>query len=92
LAYHNDALYIAGTSTHKIYKMTLDGTVTTFAGTGEQGVSGGDALKARLNRPMDVIVGNDGNSLFINCSTDMEPSHTQAFLPSKIWEIRLLED
>ena len=92
LAYHNDALYIAGTSTHKIYKMTLDGTVTTFAGTGEQGVSGGDALKARLNRPMDVIVSNDGNSLFINCSTDMEPSHTQAFLPSKIWEIRLLED
>ena len=91
LTYHNDELYIAGTSTHKIYKMTLDGQVTVLAGTGQQGVSGGDALKARLNRPMDVIVSNDGNSLFINCSTDMEPSHTQAFLPSRIWEIKLLE-
>ena len=91
LAFHNGELYIAGTSTHRIYKMSLDGEVSVFAGTGEKGLKGGDALEANLNRPMDIVVSNDGNSLFINCSTDMWTSHIQAFLPSRVWEIRLLE-
>ncbi len=92
LAYHNDALYVAGTSTHKIYKVTLDGTVSTFAGTGQIGLQGGDALKSRLNRPMDIIVSNDGKSLFFNSSSDMEPIHVQNFLAAQIWELKLLED
>ena len=92
LAFHNDALYIAGTSTHKIYKMTLDGEVSTFAGTGQIGLQGGDALRSRLNRPMDIIVSNDGESLFFNSSSDMEPLHVQNFLEAQIWELKLLED
>ena len=91
LAYHNDELFIAGTSTHRIYKMSLDGEVSVFAGTGEKGLKGGDALEAKLNRPMDIIVSNDGNSFFINCSTDMWNSHITYLFPAKIWEIRLLE-
>ena len=72
--------------------MTLDGTVSTFAGTGQIGLQGGDALKSRLNRPMDIIVSNDGKSLFFNSSSDMEPIHVQNFLAAQIWELKLLED
>ncbi len=62
LTYHDDYLYIAGTSTHTIYRMSLSGEVTVFAGTGEKGLQGGDALEAKLNRPMGIVAAPDGRA------------------------------
>ncbi len=45
-----------------IRKVATDGTITTIAGTGEEGYSGdgGPALDAALNRPHGLAIGPDG--------------------------------
>jgi uncharacterized protein (TIGR03437 family) len=56
-------LYIADTYNQRIRKVTKDGIITTFAGTGEAGFSGDDgaATSAQLNYPLGVAVDNVGN-------------------------------
>ncbi len=51
-------LYIADRDNHRIRKVTRDGTVNTFAGTGQRGFSGdnGPAANADLNFPTRVFV------------------------------------
>jgi len=91
IVYHDGFLYVAGTSTDKIYKVSLEGEVEVFAGSGTRGVPRGGALTANLNRPMGLVFSEDGNSLFISGSADNVPQHTQSSIPSKLWEIKIAE-
>ena len=56
-------LYIADASNHRIRKVDSTGTITTIAGTGEQGFggNGGPATQAPLNYPYGVAVDGAGN-------------------------------
>ncbi len=56
-------VYICMGVRHVVRKVATDGTVTTFAGTGEEGSSGdgGLATEARLGLPSDVCVLPDGS-------------------------------
>ena len=56
-------LYIADTNSDRIRKVDSTGTITTIAGTGEQGFSGdgGPATQASLNSPFGVAVDGAGN-------------------------------
>ena len=56
-------LYIADTNNDRISKVDSTGTITTIAGTGEQGFSGdgGPATQASLNSPFGVTVDGAGN-------------------------------
>ena len=56
-------LYIADTFGNTVRKVTADGTITTFAGTGLRGYSGdgGPATAAQLNRPRGLAVDSTGN-------------------------------
>ena len=56
-------VYIGDTSNHRIRKVDAMGTITTIAGTGEQGFSGdgGPATEAQLSRPDGVAVDETGN-------------------------------
>jgi DNA-binding beta-propeller fold protein YncE len=58
-------LYIADSGNHRIRKVATDGTITTFAGTGERGFGGdgGLAVKALFNRPYGIQVDPQGNVL-----------------------------
>lgn len=59
MALQDDTLYIADTENHAIRAANLsDGTVTTIAGTGQQGYSraGGIGTSAELNSPWDLLV------------------------------------
>lgn len=49
-------LYICDTNNHAIRRVEADGTIQTFAGTGEQGYAGdgGPATAAQLNTPYDL--------------------------------------
>ena len=59
-------LYIADTSNNVVRKVSGDGTISTFAGSGAAGFSGdgGPAAGATLNSPWSVAVDQSGN-LFI---------------------------
>jgi uncharacterized protein (TIGR03437 family) len=56
-------VYIADSYNHRIRKIALDGTITTVAGTGQEGYSGdgGLAVNAMLDTPYDVKIDNQGN-------------------------------
>ena len=56
-------LYIADASNHRIRKVDSTGTITTIAGTGEQGFggNGGSASQAHLFFPTGVAVDGEGN-------------------------------
>ncbi len=59
---HRGNLYIADSGNHRIRKVAPDGTITTFAGTGEPGFDGdgGPAARAQLNAPYGVSVDRHG--------------------------------
>ena len=58
----NDELYIADFYNQKVRKVLRDGTITTIAGTGEQGYNGDGQLatSSQLNHPAGVFVMCDG--------------------------------
>jgi sugar lactone lactonase YvrE len=55
-------LYVADSGNHRVRKVAPDGTITTFAGTGEPGFGGdgGPAVRAQLNSPYGVSVDRHG--------------------------------
>ena len=55
-------VYIADTGNHRIRRIDLNGVISTFAGTGQEGYSGdGPATQASLSAPHDVAVDTEGN-------------------------------
>jgi uncharacterized protein (TIGR03437 family) len=55
-------MYISDFGGHRVYRMGVDGTVTTLAGTGSVGYSGdGVAAQSLLNYPTAVAVDKQGN-------------------------------
>ncbi|MFF6952812.1 RICIN domain-containing protein [Streptomyces iakyrus] len=56
------AVYITDAGNHRVRKVTADGKISTFAGTGTAGFSGdgGLATAARLNYPLGVAVDGSG--------------------------------
>jgi len=56
-------LYIADTGNFRVRRVTPNGTLSTFAGTGGSGYAGDDgpALSARFNSPVGLAVDRDGN-------------------------------
>ena len=61
------ALYICDTANHRIRKVTPDGKISTFAGTGEKGWSGdgGPATAAKLSEPYEVRFDRAGNIFWV---------------------------
>ena len=64
-------IYVADNGNNRVRKITVDGRITTIAGTGVAGYSGdgGPATKATLHAPASVAVGGDG-SIFVADSTN----------------------
>ncbi len=60
----NGNLFVADTGNCKIRKITSEGIVSTFAGTGEKGNTDGNATSAKFESPEDLVFDSNGN-LFI---------------------------
>ena len=62
-------LYLADAYNHCIRKIGTDGTVSTYAGTGQAGYLDGEASEAKFNQPINICLDEEGNmfvSDFIN--------------------------
>lgn len=57
------SIYVADTDNHRIRRIAPDGTITTTAGTGNQGFSGdgGPAAAAELSNPTGIALDSKGN-------------------------------
>ena len=60
--------YIADTSNNRIRKIDSTGTITTFAGTGVQGIDGdgGPAISCKFNAPGDIACDSRGNLYIVD--------------------------
>lgn len=56
----DNSLVVADTGNHRLRRVLLNGTVTTIAGTGTQGVADGTLEEASFNEPTGVTVDADG--------------------------------
>ena len=61
-------LYISDTGNHRILRRSVDGAITTIAGTGIEGQTGdgGPAVQARISRPTAIAVKPDGSIYFLS--------------------------
>ncbi len=57
-------VFVADTKNHRIRRIALDGTVSTFAGTGTAGLADGPGATAQFNEPTSVVFGSTG-TLFV---------------------------
>eukprot|EP00937_MAST-01D_sp_MAST-1D-sp2_P004802 g4802.t1 len=58
---------VADQGSHRISKVTKDGTVTTLAGSGSASYQDGQGASAHFRNPCDVAVDADGNVIVADC-------------------------
>jgi len=68
LDYVDGFLFVAARSANQIYKISLTGEVTLFAGTGQQAVKDGPALQASFSLPNAVTFSPNANAFYTNGS------------------------
>lgn len=88
LTYHKGNLYVVARANHQIYKVTLEGEVTLFAGSGRRGRKNGDKLRASFNYPNDLGFSPDGKYMYVNEEADTLSPH-QILTPTVIRRIRM---
>jgi sugar lactone lactonase YvrE len=57
----NDNVYVADMGNNKIRKIRADGTVTTFAGSGQRGAGDGSVKQASFYQPYGIACGKNGS-------------------------------
>jgi sugar lactone lactonase YvrE len=55
------AIYVSDRNNHRIRKISPAGEVTTIAGDGTVGQQDGPGQTAKFNRPIDIVLANDGS-------------------------------
>jgi len=72
------ALYIADAFAGRVYRIGLDGTVTTFAGGGTSQNDGGPSTGASVNSPRGLVFDSHGNldiaELYCHCIRQVSPA------------------
>ncbi len=65
IAYLDGNIYATALSSNKVYKVTLDGEVSLYAGTGVYGFEDGPALQATFTNPNGICFSNTGDTIFV---------------------------
>ncbi len=79
-----DVLYVASHGSHKIYKLTLDGTRFDLAGSGIRGNDDGLAAVATFSRPNGLALSVTQDTLFVNSSIPVTDVGGRPLNPSVI--------
>ncbi len=90
LLYHEGYLYVVARSAHQIYRVSLEGEVELFAGSGQRGHANGPALEASFSYPNDIAVSPDGKFFYINENASITAAHTE-LAPMLVRRIRIAE-
>lgn len=87
LAFHERALYVVARKDHRIYRVSLDGDVEVFAGTGERGHRDGPSVEATFSYPNDIAIAPDGHAFYIDeiASTAADEKELSPMLVRRIW-------
>lgn len=64
-------IFVADTRNHLIRKIDTFGVVSTYAGTGARGYTGGNRLTATFGDPTDIEIDSDGNLIICDHSTHL---------------------
>lgn len=88
LVYSGGALFVVDRGSHQVVKLSLDGTSSVLAGSGEKGGADGAAAEASFCFPNDIAVSADGKTLYLNDVGD-ESSQGRKLGPSRIRRIRI---
>ncbi|GEM_PF-4612779 len=59
-------LFVSGLSSHYIYKVSLNGDIETFTGTGLTGHAGGDISEAAFANPNGLVLSEDGLKMYVS--------------------------
>jgi len=88
LVHHEGFLYVIARGAHQIYKVSLEGEVELFAGSGKRGHDDGPALEASFSFPNDLAFSPDGKTLYVNEPVPETGPHTE-LAPTRVRAIRL---
>lgn len=90
LTHHDGGLYVVARGDHRIYRVSLEGEVTPFAGTGIRGRRDGPADEAQFSYPNDIAIDPEGQAFYVNelASTTSDPSELS---PMVVRRIRLAQ-
>jgi len=91
VTYHDGALFVAARKDHKIYRLSLDGDVEVFAGTGERGHRDVPALQTTFSYPNDIAIAPDGHAFYID-EIASTTSDEKDLSPMTVRGIRLTAD
>ena len=88
LVHRDGVLYVVARNAHRIYRVTLEGEVSVFAGSGERGNADGPLLEASFSFPNDLAFSPDGKTLYVNENASTTAPHTE-LAPMTVRAIRL---
>jgi len=86
--YHDNVLYVVARAAHQVYRVTLDGEMELFAGSGERGRRDGSRREARFSFPNDLDVSPDGKYMYVNEIADTVTDH-RILTPTTVRRIRM---
>ncbi len=86
--YRDGSLYVVARADHRIYKVTLDGEIEVFAGSGKRGRTDGNRLNASFNFPNDLDFSPDGKFMYVNEEADTL-SDPRILTPTVVRRIRM---
>ncbi len=66
LTYASGYLYATGIAVNYVYRISLDGELSVFAGCGIAGHVDGDALSARFSQPNGIVPNATGDTLYVS--------------------------
>lgn len=88
LKYRDGYLYVVARAAQQIYKVSLDGKIELFAGSGERGRADGPRLQATFNFPNDLDFSPDGKYMYVNEEADTL-SDPRILTPTVVRRIRM---
>lgn len=91
LVLFKENLYVAGYSANRVYKVTLGGAVSVFAGSGERGNTDGSAATCSFSSPIGIAISPEGRFMYVSEAMPIE-GDKNIIHPTRIRRIEIGRD